>query len=567
MLALVILSTLFTWLLCASVCIGTGSLILRCFGFVFFALDAFWTGVAIIVAILQLYHFFRPIDSVAAFLLAMLAFAGLLWNGTSLLQQFVDSRNTQLLGVLFYIPALVIIAFRAAGPCEHYDTGLYGAQAIRWFITYPLLPGLGNVIAQIGFNSSVFLSMAALDHGPWRGLIHHLFVPFLIAAFFASIIPAGVRVFRGRNISPVDWFFTLLFVPAAIWASTGKIVGANTDLPTSIVCLMAAAMLFRALDKSSGDAADETRRMSLVLAMLLFSLAVTFKISSLVFASLGWSLAWLKLWPLNGDALKRKWLLNGAVLLSAVIVLPWIARGLTLSGYPFFPSTALSIPVDWRVPATETQVQAEIARSFARIPQIPIADTRGWDWIRPWLRELVREREGFLIPLSLAFIGGIVVISRMSPLRQHALPQWLWLLVPALAGLIFWFFEAPAIRFGEPVIWTAGATLGTLAGLRLLNTPAWARIAIAGLLLITGWAAHPRLLWGSHFRPSAGVQTFLPLPQAQLERRQTNSSLEIYVPLQTNQCWDAPLPCSPYFKDTLRLRQPGNLKRGFTSKR
>jgi hypothetical protein len=31
-------------------------------------LDCLWTGIAIITAILQLYHFFRPIDLVAVFL-------------------------------------------------------------------------------------------------------------------------------------------------------------------------------------------------------------------------------------------------------------------------------------------------------------------------------------------------------------------------------------------------------------------------------------------------------------------------------------------------------------------
>jgi hypothetical protein len=46
---------------------------------------------------------------------------------------------------------------------------------------------------------------------------------------------------------------------------------------------------------------------------------------------------------------------------------------------------------------------------------------------------------------------------------------------------------------------------------------------------------------------------------------QTTSGLTVYVPVETNQCWDAPLPCSPYFLDTLHLRQPGELERGFAS--
>jgi hypothetical protein len=567
MLALVILSILFTWLVCAAVCIGIGSLLLRLSTFNFqlstfqrFSLqDSFWTGVALIAAILQLYHFFRPIDSLIVYLLFALGLAGLLWNRKSLLQRF----NFQLSNFLLLFLAAVVIAFRAAGPCEHYDTGLYGAQAIRWFTSYPLLPGLGNVIGQLGFNSSIFLWIAALDQGPWRNFAHHLFVGFLLAAFFASIVPAALRVFRGRGVSATDWFFTLLFIPAAIAAAMGKLSGANTDLPTTIICLVAARMLFRALEASVSSAGSSIQ-LSLLIAMLLFSLAVTFKLSSLIFAFSGWLVSFLVL-CFSDASPQRKRRIAAAALISAAIVLPWIARGFILTGYLFFPSTALSIPVDWKVPAASAQVQADFARSFARIPQIPLADTQGFHWLGTWFHELIREREGFLIPFFFALVGIAVAIFRVSREGRPTFPRWLWLLVPSLAGILFWFFEAPAIRFGEPVLWAAAATLGTFAALFLFDQPIKKRFVILALLLMTAWAAHPRLLWNSYFRPSIGVRAFLPLPRPQVVPHQTASGLTIYVPAETNQCWDAPLPCSPYFNDTLRLRRPGDMRGGFIS--
>jgi hypothetical protein len=577
MLALAILCILLTWLLCAAVCIGIGSLLLRALGFPGSHLDALWTGLAVITAILQLYHFFRPIDLVAVYLLGGLTLAGWLWNyvsripdasagRASLQQDLRETKKSRLAAVLLYIPTAAIIAFRCAALGEHYDTGLYGAQAVRWFITYPLVPGLGNLLGQLGFNSSVFLCIAALNQGPWRDLAHHLFAGFLIAVLFASIIPAALRVFRAESISPIDWFFTLLFVPATIWAATSKIVGTNTDLPTTVVCLVAVAFLFRALnDKSPQQGANDFRSVDLVIAMLLFSLAVTFKISSLVFAPVGWTVAVLKLWSLNRDVRMGKRQLMWVVILSAAIVIPWIGRGLEFTGYPFFPSTALSIPADWKVPALETQMQADFARSFARVPDLTYDYAHGWHWLRPWFRELVREREGFLIPLLFVLAGGVAGIVRVARHNRSSLPEWLWVLVPSLGGLIFWFFEAPAMRFGAPAIWTAGATLGTLAALHFLNRPGRIRIALAGLLVLTAWAGHPRLLWNSYFRPSVGVRTFLRLPEAKLARHQTTSGLMVHMPVETNQCWDAPLPCSPYFRNTLHLRQPGKLERGFAS--
>jgi hypothetical protein len=567
MLALIIVCIVATWLLCAGACIGAGGLLLRGMGFSFSAVDALWTGVALITGVLQVYHFFRAIDLGAVFLLAGLGVGGWIWNRAALLQKWRERKKAGLAATLMLIAA-GIIAFRCAALGEHYDTGLYGAQAVRWLLTYPLVPGLGNLLAQLGFNSSVFLWFAALDQGPWRSLAHHLFDGFIVAALFATILPGGLRVLRAEPPSPTDWFCTLLFVPATIWATTSKIVGTNTDLPTSVICIIAAAMLFRGLggELPGPDAGmDDSRSMDLVIAMALFSLAVTFKISSAVFALLGWSVAAAKLWSLKRSTASGKRQIVWAMILSAAIVLPWVGRGLVLTGYPFFPSTALAVPVDWKVPALETQQQADFARSFARVPDLTYEYAHGWKWLRPWFRQLVREREGFLIPLFFAMAGGAAVIIRMKSQKRGSLPQWLWLLAPSLGGLIFWFLEAPAMRFGEPVMWTAGATLGAFAAVHFLNKPGRIRMALVGLLLLTAWAAHPRLFWGSYFRPSAGVRKFLRLPAAKWTPHQTSSGLTVNVPVETNQCWDAPLPCSPYFRSTLRLREPGKVERGFTA--
>src|SRR6266851_1814631 len=502
MLALIILCILFTWLLCAAVCIGIGSLLLRAFSFAsqsspldgavqtlsrtsqndstppivqpcnlatfqrFSLLHSFWTGIAII----QLYHFFRPIDLVAVYLLLGLALAGWIWNRTSLLRfsgvSAVKRSNDlprssggstfrlstfsfQLSTLLLLSLAAAIIAFRCAALGEHYDTGLYGAQAVRWFITCPLVPGLGNLLGQFGFNSSVFLWIAALDQGPWRGFAHHLFDGFLIAALFASIIPAALRVFRAKRISPIDWFFTLLFVPATIWGATSKIVGTNTDLPTSVVCLVAAAILFRALDEESPHPAtgtSDTPRIGLVIAMVLFSLAVTFKISSLVFASLGWAVAVLKLWSLRRTAPQVKRQLVWAVILSAVIVLPWMGRGLVMTGYPFFPSTAFSIPVDWKVPAFETQLQADFARSFARVPGLTYEYAHGWHWLRPWFRELVRERR--ILDSTFFCAGGHCGGNHSNRTRRSESASALALASPSFGGrLDFLVFRSASNAF------------------------------------------------------------------------------------------------------------------------
>ena len=578
MVVLVVLAILLTWLAMAAVCIGIGSLFLR------LAtsqrpsvVECFWSGLTAIAAILQLVHFVRPIDAIIAVLLCVLALPGLF-----LMFRRFDIPAFQRSDAILFCLAVTLIAFRSAAPTEHYDTGLYGAQAIRWFTTYSLVPGLGNLLGQLGFNSSVFLCIAALTHGPWRDLAHHMFSGFLLAAFFASTVPAAMRIVRGRNISSAracsennsatDWFLTFLFLPAAIWAATGKLSGANTDLPTTIVCLVAAFFLFRSFDSQTQESSPQNSHsshsapLSFLIAMALFSLAITFKLSSLVFALTGWVVSFLALCLSRAmSPSQRKRVALVGVLLSAAIIVSWICRGLVLTGYPFFPSPALGISADWTVPAANAQAQADFARSFARIPQIPLADTAGYHWLLPWFRELIREREGFLIPFFFMLASAVFIAANARRENREKPPRWLWLLLPAFAGILFWFFEAPAIRFGEPALWTAAATLGTFAALLFFDPRTKRRIFIFSVLLLTAWAAHPRLLWNSHFRPSINVRAVSPLVQPRVVPQRTFSGLTIYVPVETNQCWDAPLPCSPYFSDTLRLRRANELGSGFVS--
>src|SRR4029077_2191908 len=120
---------------CAGVCIGIGFLLLRGLRFTCSNSEALWTGLALITAILQLYHFFRPIDLLAVFLLVGLSLVGWLWNYAvripdasagqgSLLRRPGDGEKSYLATFVLYIPATIIVAFRCAALGEHYDTGL-----------------------------------------------------------------------------------------------------------------------------------------------------------------------------------------------------------------------------------------------------------------------------------------------------------------------------------------------------------------------------------------------------------------------------------------------------------
>src|SRR5450432_939146 len=193
-----ILLVLATWLLCAVVLVGIGSLVLGWFSRNYILTDAFWTGLALSVGILQIWHLFEPINLVCDLVLASIGVIGIVSNRSRLFKIVRRIGRIEAWAIVVFILIVTSLAVRATGPCEHFDTGLYGATAVRWILSYPIIPGLANLHGRLGFNSSVFLCIAALGQGIWRNSGHHLFTGLLVSGFWATAGSGVVRVLRGR---------------------------------------------------------------------------------------------------------------------------------------------------------------------------------------------------------------------------------------------------------------------------------------------------------------------------------------------------------------------------------
>ena len=581
MLLLSALEIFLTWAVISLALIGLGSIVLALFSGDHSLIDAFWMGLAISVATLEIWNLVLPVTpSIALFLFGFGLFALALGRSNlraSLLAAWQNSPWLLLLGVAFAL----LLALRSCGPCEYFDTGLYGAPSVRWIQAYPAVPGLANLNGRLGFNSSVFLCIAALAQGPWKDLGFHLFTGFLLSALWATLLPACARVLRAAA-SPADSFHTILAVPAFFWTARSRIVGTQTDEPAAIVALVAVGILFADLSQNDADDHANPQPLRLVLAATLFSLAVTFKESTAVFAFFAWYLVFRRIWQTTAPPQNRLHL-AAALISPAVLLLPWFARSIILSGYPLFPATIFAFPVPWKIPLSAAHWYALSVQSWGRGPDSHFADTRGLLWLAGWLNHALRNRPSFQVPLAISIAGLAIALAirfRSGSNPRPAYP-WLSLLFPGLAGILFWFAASPDPRFAQFAIWTTAATLGAwgIASLDFQRlsahtspahtspahaSPAHKKIALAVLFLSLIWCLIS-LGWKEPLRALDGVQQPPPLPKPGLVLKHTLSGVAVYVPAQGNQCWDAPLPCTPYFDPSLRLRDPSSLRWGFTS--
>src|SRR5260370_31189355 len=77
--------------------------------------------------------------------------------------------------------------------------------------------------------------------------------------------------------------------------------------------------------------------------------------------------------------------LGAAFVYYILLLLPWFARSIILSGYPLFPATIFAVPVPWKIPLSAARWYALSVQSWGRGPDSHFADTRGLHWLAAWL--------------------------------------------------------------------------------------------------------------------------------------------------------------------------------------
>jgi hypothetical protein len=346
-----------------------------------------------------------------------------------------------------------------------------------------------------------------------------------------------------------------------------------TDVPTGIVCLLAAAQLCALL--TAGAAEPRVRAYQVLCVTLPLTLAACLKLHMLVFAGLAsftavgyWLVQRRPLWPGLGRDLA--WIAGASCLLLGA----WMGRGIVLSGYPLFPSTLCAMPVDWRVPERIAERQVACIRCWERLPLEPFERRldnpllQDFAWVGQWWK-MHRLRQygtfeatwwGMWLPLLL---GGALAAAlagcawRMGRYRPSALTC---VLPPLVVALVVWFVNAPAPRFVWQLFWMLPATLA--AGL-FARAGAFSRslltATLLGCLALGVSQVQMEHLWVDQ-GDDRGMHRH---PEATLRPQQVRSGLVYYTPLVGDQTWEGPLVSSAHLDEGLRYRCPGDLQSGF----
>jgi hypothetical protein len=263
--------------------------------------------------------------------------------------------------------------------------------------------------------------------------------------------------------------------------------------------------------------------------------------------------------------------------LSIVLFAGLLARNAILAGWLLYPAPVGKLNVDWAVPEYPTgksimsQMQSatgqyNVVRAWASVPD-PQEYRRVWTegfsfWFPNWCKRWGAAPELQLLPIGAVFL--IVYFLTNMPNRPQA-REYLDFALVAFVGLnlFFWFWLAPDLRFGYVLfwIWTGlGASMLLTGGWLEMNmAKLWGTLFFLYLLTIRHISfippGVPNLWHLEDVKPRATIA--VPLQNGQ------TPPLTVHIPAEEGLCGDAPIPCTPYPRNSLKMRRPGDFRYGF----
>jgi hypothetical protein len=581
---------LLSWLPMLGVFAGIGLLLRRAFGAsslsVATVLDQVWPGFGATVLFLMIWNFFQPVNEAAAAIALAAGVAGL-WVHRRALAAVLAGGVTRPAG--WAIAAAGVAGFWIAnlsvGDLTAWDSALYHWQGVRWAREYPAVPGLANLFGPLGFNNAAFLYDAVLDVGPWEGRSYHLATGFFPFAFACLAASATVLLFGGDEGARPRAVFVLAGLTGAAQAPWSALPSYVTDVATTIVVLVLTSSWYGFLTRGEPRPVEDA--WAVVRIVLLAALAVSLKLNMAVLGAVTVIAVCGQFLAERPDRALGRRTLGWAAVIAALFGVAWTARGIVLSGYPAFPSTALPAPVEWRAP--EEHARAEFAfivdsgRRTASVPEVVSGRAGVGRWLPDWL---IGHREQVFyaaVPLALLAVALTAALRARARAPADALARtraaW-WMAAPLAVAIAAWFSTAPEPRYASPFFWSLAALAvaqvcvltglpGDRARVRRLVIAAWLG---AGASVVV----QPFLYWlvkgrrGSVVRAVARETVRVPPPGHWLYPRAealvmtpyvTRSGLVLNLP--AHRCWEAPLPCTPNPAPNLRLRDPARIERGF----
>jgi len=302
-----------------------------------------------------------------------------------------------------------------------------------WNEGFHVVPGLANVEERFGFNSNLFLLSSVFG-------FRQMFGEFIFAINALCLVYLFFYIFRQAKRESVQYILLFLLVIIAMFTAYKTHIGSSsTDLLPNLLIVY---ILFVLLTDSKNI------KKKSILFWLIPVFCITLKIST-VFICL------LTLYLLVMFVKDKSYrTVSFICVVSLLIVLPWLARNVIISGYLIHPYPAIDLfTFDWKLPKEYSIRSNEYIRAFAISYEVmfnPVDHVMNWSLkgkIERWLYErplhdILIALGGLISPLLMA----VIYFFRKKQLKENPVLIITWVIL--FMGFVFWLVMAPAVRFG-----------------------------------------------------------------------------------------------------------------------
>lgn len=461
---------------------------------------------------------------------------------------------------------LLGLLMKSAGPTGFYDCGLYYVQTIRWAQQFPVVPGLANLHIRFGNASLWHIFSAAYDIPVlWKGNFDSL--GELMLFWFLSF-----HAWQVFSLSGFERWLSFGLLLAATLFTTSLPGSPNPDLACGVLGMHTLWQFRKFLRYWDPLRPNQLNTRGLTLFIQSFFLA-GIKLSALPFLLIGVVVCFL---TIRGGWYRQvvKLVFFGFAALSAMF-----ARSYILTGWLFFPVFKGPVQAEWQLHSGIVSEYLLGIKGFARhmisaqeltsgLSYNHIALQSLIEWFPVWAAERTKSDWFFVIG---GFCGWLFLFWYAgNKVRKNFRAQWPLVFFTWLSGmmLLFWFVNAPDPRFGMAALGSGFSYL--IASLMIRAEHFFSVFSRAAIPFLLAFAAY--FLYIS--RDAQSVNNHLLVPanymKPALISYPVSPEVSAFTPawIQSNpwmdseMCWDAPLPCSVNQVPGLRLRGT-SLREGF----
>ena len=361
------------------------------------------SGLIFITLITQLSAVFIPISNTFSLSIFLLLAASAIY----MRKAFADLLKRTIFNI-FHLPAALklclislwlIILMLNTGPLIMDDTESYHIQMVKWVEEYGSVPGIANLHERYGFNSSWFSSIA-IFHFSFKSLNTFSALNGVLSLWFCLyFITLGAHTREKKN-ALLRWasLGTLLLSFTSWPVIRGNAATANYDNITMliVVVLCVETYLCKARGQNFGLLSEW-----LIWPVYLFTVRI-----------INYPLLLLSIFAIIYLLKNKKWYhLSSFTIIALLLMLPFIARNIIVSGYPFYPSPFMNcFNVDWKTPPEILEHLLYFIKYYNRVSTAVLnlettASLNGISWIPLWFKHM----SAFDMLVFLPGMTGIII--------------------------------------------------------------------------------------------------------------------------------------------------------------